>query len=755
MNKKHFLFLSLLTLFTSVGCSRISNSSSAHSSSENKTSETTTASEAVHMALRIKSLPSKTSYHLYDKLDFTGLEIYAESVDSSVSSKVDSITDYTLVDTNGNELTNQTVIDSVPIDNSMDVIIQKEGYDSISFNIFVEDVKNYTQSLIVAQKPKTIYNLNETFTSEGMNVNLYTSYVVDKKKNQSTQSISDYTLSIENTETKKTALAENYTFSTAGDYNLIISYQGSRELLKTKVKLHVISDERENNILTLPDYDDDTISFSTISTKMEVSFTKGTNTTSTEDKGYYSPDEVENAYNISTYRTRNVYNWRYLPSTGDVPLLVIPVITPGDESKATSANWSLIYKAFFGNSDELGFESLHSYYYRSSHKQLNLKGGVTGYFDPSEVNSTYSSVSGYNSTTIAALPELAATWAKNTYNLDLTKYDSDKDGYIDGIWLVYLRDYDVYNTNTFWAFTSTTGKANTNINSPTANNYAWASMKFIHGFATSYGDSENSALDAHVLIHETGHMLGLSDYYTYSQSTYSPTGEADMMCKNIGDLNPYSKMMLGWITPYIVYDSTAKIKINSSLEKDNVIVIPYDDKTYQKNADGKVMFNVYDEYLVLDYYSDKDLNSHDYLSYSAYHVQGNGGRLYHVDARLANYTQTGVTFYSDPDDPFTTKKTDTGLIQAISNSESGSNSEQAYFNVTTYNAYDEVRWISRDKRYLSTQKVANSSSLFLAGDTFKISDYSSSFNTSTVSDPKYYLNCKKTFSTQFTIHSIA
>ncbi len=764
MKKKYILplALSLLTLLTGCKVRGMIFDASSTASSESKSDTSSSKNDIkTEKKLSINTLPSKTEYYLYDKLDFTGLSIKGETYENNVLKTSETIKDYTLKDANGNILASKMKITEVPVDNYMEIYIYSDGYEPCYFNIFIDDVSKYTESLSVTSKPKTNYVIDETFSSEGLQVYLVVSYYTGKKKNSFTEAIEDYTLTITNGSSK--ADAENYTFTSTGDYTLTISYQGTNEKLSTTIPLYVNDDGRQNNIVTLPDYDDDTITFSTISTKMEVSFTNDSKELDEDDKGYYSPDEVSNEYNLEDYRSRNVYNWRYLPSTGDVPLLVIPVITPGDSAKATSQTWNNIFKAFFGKSTELGFESLHSYYYRSSHKQLNFKGGVTGYFDPSSVDSTYSTTSGYNSTSITKLPELALKWAKTTYGIDTTKYDSDSDGYVDGVWLIYLHDYDAYNTDTFWAFTSSNMATNGNVTSPVTNNFAWASYKFIKGFASSYGDTTNANLDAHVLIHETGHMLGLADFYSYGTSTYSPTGEADMMCKNLGDMDPYAKLLLGWITPYIVYGTTTdNIKIPSSLEKDAVFIIPYDSKIYQTDENGKILFNAFDEYLVLDYYSDKDLNASDYASYSAKHISGNGGRLYHVDARLGYADMTnivngycGFTLYTNPDEPFTTDTSSNSIYQYICNSDTGSRAEQTYSGKSSENCFDEIRLISHDKRYLSSYKVANTNSLFMAGDSFKIEDYKDSFNKSLVNSKTYYLNCQQDFSTTFKIESIA
>ena len=57
---------------------------------------------------------------------------------------------------------------------------------------------------------------------------------------------------------------------------------------------------------------------------------------------------------------------------------------------------------------------------------------------------------------------------------------------------------------------------------------------------------------AATVIHETGHVLGLPDYYSASTQTGGaswPSGimGSDMMMDNVGDHNGFSKWLLGWL----------------------------------------------------------------------------------------------------------------------------------------------------------------------------------------------------------------
>lgn len=331
-----------------------------------------------------------------------------------------------------------------------------------------------------------------------------------------------------------------------------------------------------------------------------------TNPSSEGSKGFYSPDEVTIEKNITDYSYQSIYDWHYTPSTGKVPLLVIPVVIPGNEHRVHDDTLDIIKTAFFGGDDEMNFESLHSYYYKSSYGQLDFTGLVTDFYYPkNNSNSKYKKSTDLNINNLSGLVKESVDWAKDTYDLNMADFDSDKDGTLDGVWIIYIRMVNPNDTSLYWAFTTTTSEVGT-VDNPCVNTYGWAGLDFLTG--DIYNEiTPDDGCDGHVLIHETGHMLGLQDYYTYSSSSYSPLGRIDMMDNNAGDQNPYSKLLLGWIKPYVV-TGNATITLKSDMSKDNVIVIPYDSKSYKFDSDGKLIFNPFDEYIVIDYYSPNGLN---------------------------------------------------------------------------------------------------------------------------------------------------
>jgi hypothetical protein len=120
----------------------------------------------------------------------------------------------------------------------------------------------------------------------------------------------------------------------------------------------------------------------------------------------------------------------------------------------------------------------------------------------------------------------------------------------------------------------------------------------IEGSGSDY-EMEGLYINAVTYIHETGHLLGLDDYYDYNEGEGSDKGlgGADMMDYNIGDHNVYSKLMLGWVTPTVV-TSTQEITISSSTESGQFIMILLDyDGTY------------FSEYLLIDLYTNEGVNA--------------------------------------------------------------------------------------------------------------------------------------------------
>ena len=393
---------------------------------------------------------------------------------------------------------------------------------------------------------------------------------------------------------------------------------------------------------------------------------------------YIPPKNVDIAYTYQSLSGLLANNASVCPSIGDVNLLVIPVHIPGSEEYRTIEIKNDIEKMFFSEkSNRLGFKSVKEYFYESSYGKLNFDGIVTDWFDVAEytnIKSASEITQGSDGTIMTKILPNAIEFAKTKQGINLKDFDKDEDGNIDAVWLVYdhldwtiefeqkLKENPNYNgsdiNSSFWNFTAwdyntPAGKKG---ELPTQSAFSWASFDMMYtGYATrdedGYMDLSNLndiKLDSHTFIHETGHLLGLEDYYAADDSKYHPMGKNTMMDQNICDLDSYSKLLLGWVTPYVVY-GTSEILIESATKNDHsVIVIPtnYEEISneieiahkYNKINDYRYSFNPFSEYILIDLYTPERLNWSDTygtpINDRDYGIMGDGVRIYHIDSRI-------------------------------------------------------------------------------------------------------------------------
>ena len=367
-----------------------------------------------------------------------------------------------------------------------------------------------------------------------------------------------------------------------------------------------------------------------------------------------------------------------LQSIGTFNYLVVPV--QFSDAAVTNEELDKLNKAFNGTSAETGWQSVNSYYKTSSFDKLNMTFTIyntymakndTAYYKKYSKDVMYDGESAQKNGAELLLEEVMS-WLEPL--IDLKVYDNDSDGVLDGIWLIYTADVDYDAADFYWAYVTTYYKEDGNdktYDTLELGYYLFAGFDFMNEYTGNdndpyydntgiYVDATISGLkiNASTYIHETGHMLGLDDYYDYDAATGSlgGLGGADMMDNTVGDHNAYSKIMMGWITPTVV-TTTQTVILNPFESSGSCIMVLLD-------YNG----SYFSEYLLIDLYTNTGLNAahanqNDSLLYQTSSGKGvaYGVRIYHVSSDVEDP-------YSDDYFSFTTKNnsnSDVALIELV------------------------------------------------------------------------------------------
>lgn len=439
------------------------------------------------------------------------------------------------------------------------------------------------------------------------------------------------------------------------------------------------------------------------------------------------------------------------PATGNLHVLVIPVEFTDAPAKDLPAGEqgtiAQIHKLFNGGPGTNSWHSVKEFYYRSSYGKLNIEATISDTW----YNSGMSMLGAYQASLVTVGEEKQSTYASGlvrnaveNYRARvgeeaMKKFDGNGDGYLDAVYLVNSAEIrgDIKSSdddNFFWAYVSNAGGTKS-VTRPGANRYMFASWKFmweagryVKGAHKPWTYPEmglaTSKPDAHTFIHETGHILGLEDYYTYDsyKEDWAAMGGLDMMDYNVGDHNAWSKWMLDWVEPIVVTNTTT-VKIRPSTLYGDAIVLAPD---YKKNQSG--------EYIVLEYYRPEGVNDAD----SSNPYGGNypllyseaGIKAFHVDARTANYEYTYATQTT----------TLIAYVDAVDTAFAESSTEEvfrgsglAHYNTATQSLDPNIKLIEvleaghlnslRQKTAQGYTNLANNSFLFQAGDGFGVTTF--------------------------------
>lgn len=313
-----------------------------------------------------------------------------------------------------------------------------------------------------------------------------------------------------------------------------------------------------------------------------------------------------------------------MPSIGNVKCLVIP-INFESRNKLYSVDKN-IENVFNGKSDTIKYESVSSYYEKSSNKLLNLEFTILDWYTPNYNSSYYESYSKKQDSGVDLLVDEALSYYDD--KIDYSSFDSDSDGYIDGLWLLYNKEAQ-RESDFWWAYTSLSDGTK-EFDGKKTFGVSFASTSFMNNEASYY-------VDASTYIHETGHLLGLDDYYSYNPTTSGGLYGADMMDGNLGDHSSLSKILLGWVKPTIV-EKSGDYTLNPFSKEDgsgNVLLVS-----------NHQISTIYDEYILIDYFTPEGLNKNQGLFLTKLNQSTSGIRVYYANATI-NFDSNGYPTMTD------------------------------------------------------------------------------------------------------------
>ena len=336
-------------------------------------------------------------------------------------------------------------------------------------------------------------------------------------------------------------------------------------------------------------------------------------------------DSLSNMQSINEFEVES-FGESGLPSTGIYDVLVVPVEISGQPFPINYK--SQIELTFNGTSQATGWESVSSYYEKSSYGKLDINFVVLDKYTTTQNRTYYEGFDDGDGDQYAIKEALLAL----DPTIDFRKYDSNLDGTIDSIIFIFSVEYD-YDVDPWWAwvYAAKHGEATGLVlDTKSFEYYMWASYYFIEDDLPG----SNPTVNAETYIHELGHLMGLIDYYSYTHDS-SPVGGFDMMDYNAGDHGPASKLLLGWLQPMIAEEGTYEVTLESyTLDTDGIssaIIIPYASNNFD---DG----DTFDEYIIIMYYTPGGL--YDGHMATDFILEEPGLVVFHVDARL--YEPTGL-----------------------------------------------------------------------------------------------------------------
>ena len=371
------------------------------------------------------------------------------------------------------------------------------------------------------------------------------------------------------------------------------------------------------------------------------------------NKGLGLPENIDGVHEVdltaSEHATTAKDLDKYLngcPTKGTPGVLVIPVQFTDALASAKGYSIDNIKRIFNGGDGATDYYSVDEYYKKSSYGQLDLDITVIDeWFTPEHKSSYYKSQKiQYNGEDIRIGDQMILNEALDYLDskMDLSHFDSDGNGTIDAVIMVNTMTVD--STHPFqwayryWNIYEDSDSGLYEYDGVYANDYIWMAYSFMHEQVFEDGRvsySNTNIMNPQTFIHEFGHILGAEDYYDTSyRDTNGPMKGNDIMDSTLGDHNPFTKFIFGWIDETRLVNTDTEITLTM--------------KPYSETGDTVILASNWDdslgafqEYFILIFYTPTGLNGGDDKYHNDY-----GLVLYHVNAELNYKRYLFDSFYS-------------------------------------------------------------------------------------------------------------
>lgn len=254
-----------------------------------------------------------------------------------------------------------------------------------------------------------------------------------------------------------------------------------------------------------------------------------------------------------------------------------------------------------GEASAYPYESLTNFYRRSSYGQLEIAGSSLGWYTTPYPRSEVVETSIGRQ---ALIKEVFTHY--DTEGHDFSQYDNDGDGVIDYLVIVWTGAHGEW-AEFWWGYQTSFRNDDFTVDGVKIGTYSWQWENY----------AWPGEFSPDVVIHETGHALGLPDYYDYDDAVgpRGGVGGLDQMDSNWGDHNAFSKWVLGWLTPEIYNQDSHELLMAPSDSTPQAAVMMH----------GDAVSDPFAEYYLVQHRR-RQGNDAD--------IPNDGLLIWHVDARL-------------------------------------------------------------------------------------------------------------------------